>query len=276
MHLIPDKFFVGDEVELYYLLNDFETTSCKSFNIEKIEKTDDVTIKSICLVSKENKNYLLIKFVPWKSGQLILPSLEGLGLKLTLPPINVSSTLELEGLTTSTLQEVRPPILQDGTIYLLYRYIAFFLLATFILSLSFVFFKKRGKSFLNFILQKYAISLFYIKLIFLKNRWKHVEIENELDVKSWLKQYEMQLKNFLFSIYKIKNPILSHALTYSEIEEKIENTYNASKDKMELLHSIFEVIKQLRFSNVKKSKKHIQKNLLTPSFNLIKLYKGKI
>lgn len=269
--IYPKEFFVGDLVTLYYPLSEAQESAITSFNIENICQNEELTIKSICIINKNGTKYLLLQFVPWNAGEISFPSLENIGASFKLPNIKVSSVLEKLDMNAITLQDVRSPILQAGTIYLLYKYIALFLIAT--LSIAFVlrFIKKQKTSFFNLVLSRYAIIRFYFQLLIFKKNLKSLSSKNEKEVKLIVNKYEAYLKNFLFSIYKFKDATRYHALTYTEIEKEVEMS-NPSSEKLNCLHSLFEMIKKMKFANLDKNVEKDANSLVFTSFHLIKLF----
>lgn len=275
--LEPASFYVGDKVKLFFPLPKNHKYEATSFKIKQIEQNECLFINDISITAINNTDYLLITFTPWQAGNVEFPSLENIGLNVSLPNISVPSVLDQGGALTQTLQESRPPILLDGTVYLLYKYVISSVVICLFLIFVITVLKKKGMAFLNLIIKQRAILLFYIKLnslkIKLKKREKFEKNNECLKLKSeWIKCYENYLRLFIFSIYKIKNKQLFESLTYKEIRDFIKaskDNYSIDKD----INLVFKKLYILRFSDFANSNLLQEKELIEASFKLLSTYR---
>lgn len=257
--LEPNEFFVGDHVQLYFCIP--EGASYKDFSIDKIKQNTSITINDISISKINNKTYLKLDFIPWEVGVLSFPSLKEIGINFELPYIEVSSVLELD--KTTSLQEARPPLLLPGTTYLIYGYaISFFFIC--VLGVGFVIWiRKKQKSIINWLYQRYSMFIFYFALKRLKAKLKSGK---NLNAKNWTKKYETSFRLFLSYIYK--NEGSWDSLTYNEIVEIIREP---NDEVLGLIKSIFQNLSLARFANI--NDEEIEKKIIEQSFQLLKLYK---
>lgn len=257
--LEPKEFFVGDHVFLYFCLP--EDFTYKNFSVEKIKQNTSVTINDISIIKINNKDYIKIDFVPWEIGEISFPSLEELGINFDFPLLHVCSILELD--KTATLQEARPPLLLQGTTYLIYSYAISFLIVCFLVAGFTIWIRKRSESIINKLSQKYALFIFHLALKSLEAKLRKGTMEIR---KSWIKKYEASLRLFLSSIYKNKDNW--NSFTYNEIIEIINEPNNET---LNLIKLIFENLSLIRFANI--NDKKIEQKIIKDSFQLLKLYK---
>lgn len=261
--LEPKEFFVGDHVLLYFCLP--KGFKYKDFSIEKIKQNESMTINDISIIKINDKSYIKVDFVPWEVGDISFPSLKEIGINFEFPLIHVSSILELN--KNATLQEVRPPLLLPGTTYLIYGYVISFMIACFLLTSLIIQLRKKRKSIINKLSQKYAIFIFHFTLKRLEAKLK--KKMNNIDVeirKTCIKKYEISFRLFLSSMYKSKDNWSS--FTYNEIIELIKEP---NGDILNLINSIFESLSLVRFANVDDEK--IEKKIIKDSLRLLKLYR---
>ena len=276
--LVPEIFFVGDEVKLYCLLPKKSFYNDSSFNIEKIEQNNFLEIKNISIVERKGESYLCVIFVPWEVGEIDFPSLKNIGVDYVLPKVIVSSVLEKEKIIE--LQDVRSPILLKGTTYLIYGYIALFISFVLILSFTIFWIKKKKFSFFNFIVKYHSLFVFYFSLVVLKRKLIVIlkDERNKAILKeknSWGKHYESALRKFLFSIHNIKNKLNWDALTYKEIESAISEDLRNEKELNDVIKLLFYVLGLIRFSNFDDVSFSKEQEILKHSFKLLKLYRKK-
>ena len=263
--LEPNEFFVGDVVQFYFCLP--EGFTCKDVSIEKVKQNSSMTINDVSIVKVNGKDYIKFDFVAWEVGEVHFPSLKEIGINFELPHINVSSILELD--KNISFQEARPPLLLPGTTYLIYTYVfSFFALCFLIIGFG-IWIKKKRKSIINRLSQKYAMFIFYIALrrfeAKLKKKSTNVSLEER---KSWIKDYEASFRLFLSSIYKNKENW--NVFTYTEIVEAIAEP---NEELLNLIKSIFENLSLVRFANI--SDENPLKKIIDYSFKLSSLYKKK-
>ncbi len=127
--LVPREVFVADEAEL-----GFETAAFSGLADPGVVLTVlpadlpvsvDSTIKSIEVQIGSTAAQVTVRFVPWKSGIVQLPSFTLLGVRVIPPPVRIASLADKTGRTV--LESARSPLLVPGTTYLLYGLIAVFL-----------------------------------------------------------------------------------------------------------------------------------------------------
>ena len=273
--LIPNEFFVGDKVKLLYPLPKNYPLHSLSLNIEKINQNNDLTIHEISITKFNNEECLVINFTPWQVGKISFPSLKELGINFNLPHVNVSSFLDVDNLTSSTLQPPRPPMLLPGTLYMLYAYIGGGMFLILSIISFFMLAKKRGKAITRFIFNSYSSFIFYLALIKLKLKLKYKKIKTKSIFNSnvWAKHYEKCLRGFLFSMHNKEKLINWTSLTYNEMQECI-NTFD-NIEVQEKIKNIFTNLSFIRFGKYINKEMIKEKELLKDSFKLIALYKKK-
>ncbi|MGP1415749.1 MAG: hypothetical protein ACTTJ6_07495 [Treponema sp.] len=261
--LEPNEFFVGDPVQFYFCLP--EGFTYKEFSIDKIRQNTSMTINDVSIIKIHNKSYIKLDFVAWETGKINFPSLKDIGINFEFPSIYVSSILELD--KNISLQEARPPLLLHGTTYLIYSYVFSFFILCFLLASFVIWIRKKRKSIIKTLSQKYAIFIFYFTLKNLKGKLKHrVNVFSLEERNIWVKKYEVAFRLFLSSMYKTKENWVS--FTYSEIVEAINDP---NKEILSLIKSIFENLSFIRFANI--SDEAIPKKIIDYSFKLISLYR---
>lgn len=261
--LEPKEFFVGDHVFLYFCLP--KGFTYKDFSIEKIKQDTSMTINDVSIIKINDKSYIKIDFVPWEAGEINFPSLKEIGINFEFPSIHVSSILDLD--KNATLQEARPPLLLPGTTYLIYGYVIGFIIVCFLLTSLIIWLRKKRKSIINKLSQKYAILIFHFTLKRLEAKLKKKMNNTDVEIrKTWIKKHEISFRLFLSSIYESKDNWDS--FTYNEIIELIKEP---NGEILNLIDSIFENLSLVRFANI--DDERIEKKIIKDSFKLLKLYK---
>ena len=124
--LMPQEVFVGDTAEF-----SFGTASLNSiladgtlFTVppEGLPASNDLTVQSVVVFRSGNSETVTIRFVPWISGVLQIPSFEIKKIRITPPPVRIASLVEKTG--KNTLESARSPLLIPGTTWILYAVIA--------------------------------------------------------------------------------------------------------------------------------------------------------
>ncbi len=124
--LIPQTVFVGDAAQFLVPLSDQEAYTLKTHNItpeksipcDSIAENKTMTIQDVRITVRDNRQYLLISFIPWETGTVYFPSFSFLYIERELPAITVASILETND--TYRLQPAKQPLIMPGTDYLLY------------------------------------------------------------------------------------------------------------------------------------------------------------
>lgn len=124
--LIPQRIFVGDTAQFFFLLSEteYESLTARGFSsgipipLKNIVQNDTMTIQEIQIVKRDSGHYLALTFIPWETGEIDFPVLSFLELKHKLPSIHVASLLEAG--ERVSLQPPKPPLLPPGTDFLLY------------------------------------------------------------------------------------------------------------------------------------------------------------
>jgi len=132
--LVPREVFIADEAELTFGTAAFPGPS-KAETVAPgavltvlpadLPISADVTVKSVQVKVGDNGAQVTVRFVPWKTGMLQLPSFILRGVSITPPPVRIGSLVDKTGITV--LESARSPLLVPGTTYLLYGLIAVFL-----------------------------------------------------------------------------------------------------------------------------------------------------
>ena len=130
--LIPKKVYIGDTAELRCTFNspDPFLRQLTSSGIAELplvsqsaESQEEYVIKNISLSPSGIDFYqLTITFIPWKTGDLLFPSMEieGSDIVLEFQPIQIVSLIANENTNTSTIRDTAAPLLLPGTTYKLY------------------------------------------------------------------------------------------------------------------------------------------------------------
>ena len=130
--LIPKKVYIGDTAELRCTFNSpdpflKQLTSSGTAELplvsQSTEPQEEYVIKSISLSPSGIDFYqLTITFIPWKTGDLLFPSMEieGSDIVLEFQPIQIVSLIANENTNTSTIRDTAAPLLLPGTTYKLY------------------------------------------------------------------------------------------------------------------------------------------------------------
>ena len=138
--LIPKKVYIGDTAELRCTFNSpdpflKQLTSSGTAELPLVsqlaESQEEYVIKSISLSPSGIDFYqLTITFIPWKTGDLLFPSMEieGSDIVLEFQPIQIVSLITNENTNTSTIRDTAAPLLLPGTTYKLYGTLSVFVI----------------------------------------------------------------------------------------------------------------------------------------------------
>ena len=130
--LIPREVFIGDMAELSFTTGAFTAVlddgTLFALPAEDLPKSDDVEVKSILVSQRGSTAAVTVRFVPWASGVVRLPSFKLKGVAVTPPVVRIGSLIEKTGRTT--IEPPRSPLLVPGTTWMLYGLIAAILVAT--------------------------------------------------------------------------------------------------------------------------------------------------
>ena len=138
--LIPKKVYIGDTAELRCTFNSpdpflKQLTSSGTAELplvsQSTEPQEEYVIKNISLSPSGIDFYqLTITFIPWKTGDLLFPSMkiEGSDIVLEFQPIQIVSLIANENTNTSTIRDTAAPLLLPGTTYKLYGTLSFFVI----------------------------------------------------------------------------------------------------------------------------------------------------
>lgn len=138
--LIPKKVYIGDTAELRCTFNSpdpflKQLTSSGTAELplvsQSAEPQEEYIIKNISLSPSGIDFYqLTITFIPWKTGDLLFPSMEieGSDIVLEFQPIQIVSLITNESTNTSTIRDTAAPLLLPGTTYKLYGTLSVFVI----------------------------------------------------------------------------------------------------------------------------------------------------
>ena len=138
--LIPKKVYIGDTAELRCTFNSpdpflKQLTSSGTAELplvsQSTEPQEEYVIKNISLSPSGIDFYqLTITFIPWKTGELLFPSMEieGSDIVLEFQPIQTVSLIANENTNTYTIRDTAAPLLLPGTTYKLYGTLSVFVL----------------------------------------------------------------------------------------------------------------------------------------------------
>ena len=138
--LIPKKVYIGDTAELRCTFNSpdpflKQLTSSGTAELplvsQSAEPQEEYVIKNISLSPSGIDFYqLTITFIPWKTGDLLFPSMEieGSDIVLEFQPIQIVSLIANENTNTYTIRDTAAPLLLPGTTYKLYGTLSVFVI----------------------------------------------------------------------------------------------------------------------------------------------------
>ena len=138
--LIPKKVYIGDTAELRCTFNSPDSflkqlTSSGTAELplvsQSTEPQEEYVIKNISLSPSGIDFYqLTITFIPWKTGDLLFPSMEieDSDIVLEFQPIQIVSLIANENTNTSTIRDTAAPLLLPGTTYKLYGTLSVFVI----------------------------------------------------------------------------------------------------------------------------------------------------
>lgn len=138
--LIPKKVYIGDTAELRCTFNSPDPflkqlissgTAELPLVSQSTEPQEEYVIKNISLSPSGIDFYqLTITFIPWKTGDLLFPSMEieGSDIVLEFQPIQIVSLIANENTNTSTIRDTAAPLLLPGTTYKLYGTLSVFVI----------------------------------------------------------------------------------------------------------------------------------------------------
>lgn len=138
--LIPKKVYIGDTAELRCTFNSpdpflKQLTSSGTAELplvsQSTEPQEEYVIKNISLSPSGIDFYqLTITFIPWKTGDLLFPSMEieGSDIVLEFQPIQIVSLIANESTNTYTIRDTAAPLLLPGTTYKLYGTLSVFVI----------------------------------------------------------------------------------------------------------------------------------------------------
>ncbi len=138
--LIPKKVYIGDTAELRCTFNSpdpflKQLTSSGTAELplvsQSTEPQEEYVIKNISLSPSGIDFYqLTITFIPWKTGDLLFPSMEieGSDIVLEFQTIQIVSLIANENTNTSTIRDTEAPLLLPGTTYKLYGTLSVFVI----------------------------------------------------------------------------------------------------------------------------------------------------
>lgn len=138
--LIPKKVYIGDTAELRCTFNSpdpflKQLTSSGTAELplvsQSTEPQEEYVIKNISLSPSGIDFYqLTITFIPWKTGDLLFPSMEieGSDIVLEFQPIQIVSLITNENTNTYTIRDTAAPLLLPGTTYKLYGTLSVFVI----------------------------------------------------------------------------------------------------------------------------------------------------
>ena len=138
--LIPKKVYIGDTAELRCTFNSpdpflKQLTSSGTAELplvsQSAEPQEEYVIKNISLSPSGIDFYqLTITFIPWKTGELLFPSMEieGSDIVLEFQPIQTVSLIANENTNTYTIRDTAAPLLLPGTTYKLYGTLSVFVI----------------------------------------------------------------------------------------------------------------------------------------------------
>ena len=138
--LIPKKVYIGDTAELRCTFNSpdpflKQLTSSGTAELPLVSQStkpqEEYVIKNISLSPSGIDFYqLTITFIPWKTGDLLFPSMEieGSDIVLEFQPIQIVSLIANENTNTYTIRDTAAPLLLPGTTYKLYGTLSVFVI----------------------------------------------------------------------------------------------------------------------------------------------------
>ena len=138
--LIPKKVYIGDTAELRCTFNSpdpflKQLTSSGTAELPLVSQStkpqEEYVIQNFSLSPSGIDFYqLTITFIPWKTGDLLFPSMEieGSDIVLEFQTIQIVSLIANENTNTSTIRDTEAPLLLPGTTYKLYGTLSVFVI----------------------------------------------------------------------------------------------------------------------------------------------------
>ncbi|MCR4580070.1 MAG: hypothetical protein K5681_06975 [Treponema sp.] len=205
--LVPKQVYIGDRAEIRCSFNS-ASQELKEVTKEGPAKLDfdtliqgqearallaDFDVKEVSLSPAGVDFYqLTISFVPWKTGEVTLPTIFLGEDILELQPVNIVSLVESQKQTI--LKEETPPILLPGTTYKIYSLIIIILVLTFLI--------------IRLIIKRQSVS-FFIKNLLLTIKCKHSRRQTEKKLQALRDQTTSSDKVWAESVQKIIRKYLS-------------------------------------------------------------------
>jgi hypothetical protein len=120
--LVPREVFVGDRAEFTFttaLLSDvLDPAVVFALPGPELPLSPDCTVESVLAVRSDVDTSVTVRFVPWVSGNLQLPTVVIRGVSIVPPRVRIASLIEKTGRTA--LSPIRSPLLLPGTTWVLY------------------------------------------------------------------------------------------------------------------------------------------------------------
>ncbi len=210
--LLPKKVYIGDTAELRCNFNTpnpvlKELVSGGGTELPLVSQTElnsadfpdqsifatphkDYEIQRIILTPAGVDYYqLTITFVPWKTGDLLLPPLEieGSDLILELKPVQIVSLISTDSANATTLHDSAAPLLLPGTAYKLYGSLAAFIIVLIVLIRLIV----KRKSLLFYFSQKRLLRKYK------KNKKQTLKLLKKLNGEEAAQSLQKILRNYL-------------------------------------------------------------------------------
>lgn len=286
--LIPQRIFVGDTAQFFFLLSEteYESLTARGFSsgiplpLKNIVQNDAMTIQEIQIVKRDSGHYLALTFIPWETGEIDFPVLSFLKLKHKLPSIHVASLLEAG--ERVSLQPPKPPLLPPGTDFLLYGAAIvsvglFAVLGTGIWRL----FKKLRKKTLGTAKQRLAALRKQLKQLYKAARkiQKHLSahgaafdtntisadtnsladevLKNTKNaIENWYAGIDRCLRNYIWALYldntlaaSTKDEAYFLSATYTELTETLTELFAPKRNIADLFCIFYAMLEQQRFAS---------------------------
>lgn len=216
--LVPRDVYVGDEAEFTFetvlpegLLDSDSVVSVSPSGLNQDDPGGSgVTVHSITVREKDGRAVVSIRFIPWVSGLVSLPSFRVGGHEIICPPVTIASLLDPSGQTA--LQPPRFPMLVPGTTYLLYG-IVLAVLASLIVVILVV---QRVRQYLgpDTAMRRSARR---VRLLFRKLAWLERKV-GKLATPDWYALFSLALRRYL-GLYAAGSESAFLAATWRELQD---------------------------------------------------------
>lgn len=256
--LVPPEIFVGDEAVFTYIeenLSLLELSYSPELGASAVAAIEvprellpadssDISVKKVRLIplqGREDAALCEITFVPWKTGEIVIPdfafSADG-AKRSRAVKVAVSSLAERYGVTA--LMSNRPPLLPPGTIYLLYALVLCIAAACFFIVLAVRRLLARGKASRRIPVKK--IRREFARL--LKAQARRIG----KDQAAWYAEFSAVVRLFFYKMTNERKYLAADARDIAQFLEAAQSSSGEIAPLAEKLIAALREIERIRFS----------------------------